>query len=943
MLPLPHSKPSRWLSLFRTVLLSVPLAAAASFAQSPADDCLSEQSTRLIHSASATAPKSTSATPQAIWFDAKTLRWPGQPVDGRYVLYFAARANLDIKIGERVAGADTSLALMPLEGLLDAGLATRFRHVGEGVTLSVDVRPQRLRTLLKGQLVLVREDEAGRALAATHTQHPGAIDQLYREALTVADLGVTFTSQSTRFALWAPTAVAVHVCVEPPLTALQPKSLPTPVDVFPAQEQAATGTWRLERGPLAFHHYRYLVDVYVPGVGIVRNRVTDPYALSLDADSKRALVVDLNDPRLKPPGWDRSTPGKRVQHATDMTIYELHVRDFSVGDRSVPVAHRGKYTAFRFRQSAGMRHLALLSRAGLTDVHLLPVFDIATIPEEGCTSPTIPTAAADSEAQQAAASLHRATDCFNWGYDPYHFTAPEGSYATNAMDGRQRIREFREMVMGLHSLGLRVGMDVVYNHTAQSGQNAKSVLDRIVPGYYHRRNANGAVEQSTCCENTATEHAMMAKLMIDSTVVWARDYRIDSFRFDLMGHQPRSVMEQLQAVVNRATGRDIHLLGEGWNFGEVANGQRFVQASQLSLNGSGIGTFSDRARDAIRGGTAMDSGRAVIERQGWVSGLGYAPNEGAIASGQLPARDDMLRTADWVRVGLAGSLRDYRKEVFTGATQPLSAIDYAGQPAGYVREPREVVNYVENHDNQTLFDILALKLPLTTTREDRARVQVLALALNTLSQGIAYYHAGGEILRSKSLDRNSYDSGDWFNRLDWTLTDNGFAAGLPPAEDNRDAWPLMRPFLQRTDIKPPRKEIQWTRDAFVDWLQIRASSALFRLPTAAAIRERLRFFNTGPTQNATLIVGHLNGQGLAQANFHEVMYLVNADLIEAQWVMAELKGQDWRLHPVLARPGAVDQRAKAAQFEKSAGQFTIPPRTAVVFVRNNKEVARVKR
>ncbi len=162
--------------------------------------------------------------------------------------------------------------------------------------------------------------------------------------------------------------------------------------------------------------------------------------------------------------------------------------------------------------------------------------------------------------------------------------------------------------MNLHRAGLRVGMDVVYNHTFASGQKEKSVLDRVVPGYYHRLDAAGAVTQSTCCDNTATENAMMAKLMVDSAVLWAKHYRMDSFRFDLMGHQPRAAMERLQSAVNMATGRDVQLIGEGWNFGEVENGARFVQASQLSLNGSGIGTFSDRARDAARGGSAGDAG-----------------------------------------------------------------------------------------------------------------------------------------------------------------------------------------------------------------------------------------------------------------------------------------------------------------------------------------------
>ena len=170
------------------------------------------------------------------------------------------------------------------------------------------------------------------------------------------------------------------------------------------------------------------------------------------------------------------------------------------------------------------------------------------------------------------------------------------------------------MVQALHRAGLRVGMDVVYNHTTVSGQEPRSVLDRIVPGYYHRLDAAGAVERSTCCDNTATEHAMMARLMADSVALWAQHHRIDSFRFDLMGHQPRAAMEAVQSAANAAAGRHVPLLGEGWNFGEVADGKRFVQASQLSLNDSGIGTFSDRARDAVRGSLS-----APMSKNVWLS------------------------------------------------------------------------------------------------------------------------------------------------------------------------------------------------------------------------------------------------------------------------------------------------------------------------------------
>jgi pullulanase len=455
-------------------------------------------------------------------------------------------------------------------------------------------------------------------------------------------------------------------------------------------------------------------------------------------------------------------------------------------------------------------------------------------------------------------------------------------------------------------------------------------LDRIVPGYYHRLNAVGKVEQSTCCENTATENMMMAKLMIDSVVLWATQYRIDSFRFDLMAHQPRSVMEELQVAVNRATGRHIELIGEGWNFGEVENGKRFVQASQLSLNGSGIGTFTDRMRDAVRGGAYNDEREGIIKSQGYINGLVYAPN--ALADKARP-REDLLKAADMVRVGLAGSVRDYTFTTYRDERKKLESIDYNGQPAGYVVSPAEVVNYVENHDNQTLFDINVYKLPLDTTREDRARVQMLGAAIVAFSQGVAYFHAGIDTLRSKSLDGNSFDSGDWFNRIDWSYRDNYFGTGLPPERDNRGNYDLMKPLLANANIKPTEKEIEFARDQFRDLLALRASSTLFRLRAADDIKRRLTFYNVGAKQVPTVIAGHLDGTGYAGANFKELIYFINVDIKPQTITIDEMKSRALSLHPVHASPAAADKRvAREASFDAAVGTFSIPARSSVVFV-----------
>ena len=873
------------------------------------------------------APQATAGSDaQAVWLSRQFIRWPGVAADGRFRLLHSAQGRLTAAPGQQAQGFDGAMALALHSTAVPQDVQSRFKWVTGGVTLALPSADlPRLPTWLRGQLLLVQEDAQGRVLRTTSLQLAGVLDDLYARAEDITDLGATPTRRSTTFKLWAPTAQHVWLCLHRP-------GQEQASQVLPLRRDKQTGAWSTRTaGDLSGHTYTYLVDVFVRGVGRVRNRVTDPYALSLNTDSRRTWIGRLDAAAVTPPGWAQQATPQRVQSATDLAIYELHVRDFSITDTSVSPAHRGKYLAFTERNSRGMQHLQALSKAGLTDVHLLPVFDLATVPERGCTSPDpaqLAQAAADSETQQAAVAAQARSDCYNWGYDPLHFTAPEGSFASDAEDGATRVLEFRRMVQALHAAGLRVGMDVVYNHTSASGQKAQSVLDRIVPGYYQRLNAKGDVETSTCCDNTATENRMMAKLMIDSAVVWARDYRIDSFRFDLMGHQPRQAMERLQAAVNRASGRHIHLLGEGWNFGEIANGARFVQASQLSLNGSGIGAFSDRGRDAARGGGCCDNAVQTQERQGWLNGLFYDPNPHAKARAE-----ELQRAADLVRVGLAGTLRSYPLTTADGSTKPMAEIDYAGQGAGFASQPSEVVNYVENHDNQTLFDINVLKLPPATSAEDRARVQVLGLALTTFSQGIAYFHAGVELLRSKSGDRNSFDSGDWFNRLDWTATHNHWGTGLPPKDSSADFWPALRPLLANPAIKPAPADIAFTRDAFLDLLRIRQSSTLFRLRSADDVVARLSFPNTGPTQQAAVVLGHLNGRGLAGAGFTELLYAINADKVPISLPLPQFQGRPWVLHPVHRAPQAADTRpAQQARWDAQTGQLWVPARTAVVYV-----------
>ena len=882
--------PFRFAALIAALI--VPYTAQAAV---PLGACADRGFQQVLHANAAALPA------RAVWLDRATLQWPGTDsgAGGVFKLYHSAGATLAINPGLRVAGAAGSLAL--------TATPTGWRVADAA----------RVPALLRGQLVLVHESADGIVLAATRIQLAGALDDIYARAAAVPDLGVTVAHHATGFKLWAPTAQQVAVCTYASGTS-------TPSAVRDLAFDSATGVWSgAVPGDQSGQYYRYAVDVVVNGVGVVRNLVTDPYSISLNTDSQRSYIANLAAPVLKPAGWDAAKAPDTVHAQTDMTVYELHVRDFSINDPTVPAAHRGKYAAFSDASSNGMRHLAALAKAGLTDVHLLPVYDFGSVPEQGCAVPH-PAGAADSDTQRALVAKTADTDCFNWGYDPVHYNAPEGSYATDAEDGARRIVEFRQMVQALHRAGLRVGMDVVYNHTYRAGQHDKSVLDRIVPGYYHRLDAQGAIEQSTCCDNTATEHRMMGKLMTKSVALWATQYHIDSFRFDLMGHQPRDVMVRLQAAVNRAAGHTIPLIGEGWNFGEVADGKRFVQASQLSLNGTGIGTFSDRARDAVRGGASGDSGAKLISQQGYINGLVYDPN--ALA-GARP-REDLLRAADMVRVGLAGTVRSVTMQTYQDRLARLDAIDYGGQPAGYASAPGETVNYVENHDNNTLYDIDVFKLPLATTTADRARVQMLGMAINAFSQGVAYFHAGVDTLRSKSLDRNSFNSGDWFNRLDWSYQDNYFGTGLPPAPDNGKDDALLKPLLANPALKPAPADIAWARDAFRALLHIRASSTLFRMRTAADIHQRLRFFNTGSQQEPTVLAAHLDGRGYPGARYAGITYLINVDKVAHTVVDTTARGKHLQLHPVQV-PNTI-----GAAFDAPTGTFTVPARSVVVYIEN---------
>ncbi|MCK6079191.1 pullulanase-type alpha-1,6-glucosidase [Microbacterium sp. EYE_5] len=878
---------------------------------------------------------------RAHWIDAETLAWPGDlggaDAGASWSLYGSADAQLAVTDGT-VAGGE-AIELSPVDGGLTDEQRARFPALAEFTALRLDdVDRDAVAELLRGQLRVAERDAAGALTAVTGVQIPGVLDDLYADAVADDALGVSFSGKGakakTTFRLWAPTAQSAT------LLTWDAGGTGDPVR-HDASFDAASGTWTATGGrALIGDEYLWEVVVFAPSTDeIETNTVTDPASVALTENSTRSVAIDLADRSFMPKQWQKAKP-KPVQRNVDRAIYELHIRDFSISDETVPAAERGTYAAFS-RKSAGTAQLRQLAEAGINTVHLLPSFDIATIEEERAAQETpdcdLASFGPASPEQQACIAEVADTDGFNWGYDPFHFTTPEGSYALRP-DGGARVAEFRGMVGALHGMGLQVVLDQVFNHTAESGQGAKSVLDRVVPGYYHRLNLAGAVETSTCCQNIATEHEVAEKLMVDSVVTWARDYKVDGFRFDLMGHHSKAnmlaVREALDALTVKKDGVDgaaVHLYGEGWNFGEVADDALFEQATQGQLGGTGIATFNDRLRDAVHGGSPVDSGSTF--RQGFGTGLGTDPNGDPINGSTDEALADLARQTDLVKLGLVGNLREFELPTADGSVKAGSELDYNGQSAGYADEPDEVINYVDAHDNETLYDLSVLKLPVETSMDDRVRMNTLSLATVTLSQSPSFWHAGTELLRSKSLDRNSYNSGDWFNRIDWTGEESTFGSGLPPAADNEEKWPVMAPLLENTALKPGAADMAAAEAAALDLLRVRSEVGLLRLGSAEAIAEKVSFPNSGPDADPGVIVMRIDdtaGAADADRRLDGALVVFNASPEATTQTIDDLAGRGFALSAAQARGS--DAVVKTTTWDAATGTVTVPARSVAVLV-----------
>jgi len=881
----------------------------------------------------------------AHWIDPTTILW-NRSVSN--VQLYAA------KDGEKITAAqDGSVAGGTLVASLTAGAITdeqraKVPNLGSFHAYSLNLSNDVIKGLLKKELVIVGVTDAGEKIG-TRIQNYALLDALYTSGehdANEANLGVNYSGDNVTLSVWAPTAQLVELRLF--------SDTPTPtVDGVPGNFpslstknmtfDSATGIWSYTgtKTELDRKFYRYRVT----GYNQITNKthvleVPDPHAVSLSANGFHSQIVNLNDADLKPAGWDaQEVP--TVTSPESMAIYELHVRDFSALDQSTPAAHRGKYLAFTDMDSAPVKHLKELQAAGLTHVHLLPTNDGSSIREGSqkqynldslvrefcvasprasvCADPGNPvntnannnatlrevlqSYAGDSDKARKLMDSLSSFDGFNWNYDPQFFNAPEGSYATKA-DGATRVLEMRAMNMALHQMGLRVVMDVVYPHMSSSGvEAANSTFDKIVPGYYFRQNAiSGTVINETGAgPDTATEHVMMGKFMSDSVTQWAAQYKVDGFRFDQAGFLPKAALTAAYDAV-KAVDPDTYFYAEAWTAGNDSAARIAQRASQIPLAGTGIGTFNDRMRNPLRQLALVNGG-----------------------------------DLDAVRAGLAGNLSEFKLKAKSGKTIKASLV------GAYNLDPQEAINYVDVHDDAALWDWMHNPgaLPANTSIENRVRIQDLTLSVPALSQGVPFFLAGSEMLRSKSMTFNSYNAGDWFNFIDFTMQTNNWRVGLP-VESNatRDADALAA--FADAQSKPTPLLIKKSSDVFNEFLKIAKSSPLFSLTTADQVFDRVGFHDGDTTQKPNLIVmsiddgagkvvGGTENRADLDPNVDAVVVIFNGS--SSSVTQKILTSTGFELHSV--QKNSVDDVVRTASFAEGdgGGSFTVPAYTTAVFVK----------
>ena len=518
------------------------------------------------------------------------------------------------------------------------------------------------------------------------------------------ELGVIYSKNSSEFKLWAPLAEQVELV----LYGKDYNALESNKTIIKMNKENR-GVWRARiNEDLSGEYYNYLVR----NNGKTYESV-DPYAKAVSINGEKSMVIDMES--TNPKGWSNDKK-PILNDVTDSIIYEAHIRDLTKDEASGVITElRGKYIGAVLENSkikgtsitTGLDHLKEL---GITHIHLLPVFDYGSIDER-----------------------YDSPDNYNWGYDPQNYNVPEGSYSTNPYEGAVRISEFKEMVYRFHQAGIRVVMDMVYNHT----YNLESPLNLTVPGYYYRKDKYGRYSNGSGCGNeTASERYMFRKYMIDSVLYWAKEYHIDGFRFDLMGLHDLETMRIIRNELNKVD-KSIIMYGEGWtcydtplNINESAVKNNICKFDDLQ-----IAAFSDDARDSIKGSVFLK------ESLGFVNG------------------GDNYEES--IKYTICASTKHDEID--------LSKVVYS--KSFWANEPYQTITYDSAHDNNTLFDKLRMSCK-DENEEELLKMNKLAAAIVLTSQGISFLHEGEEFARVKEnlqgeIIENSYNSSDYTNELKW--------------------------------------------------------------------------------------------------------------------------------------------------------------------------------
>ena len=515
------------------------------------------------------------------------------------------------------------------------------------------------------------------------------------EVYTGNDLGAVYSPKMTRFKVWAPEAESVKLN-------LYKQGEGDNLIEQHIMKKSANGTYVFEKqGDCNGIYYTYTVVNHGE-----EQEAVDPYTKAAGVNGQRGMVINLA--KTNPQGFEMDGY-RNPEHITDAIIYEGSVRDFTM-DESSGVFHNGKFlglteanTTNHFGEATALDYISGL---GVTHVQILPAFDFETVDEK------------NQKAQ------------YNWGYDPDNYNVPEGSYAVSPYDGAVRIQEMKQMVLALHSRGIGVIMDVVFNHTYRRDD---SNLQKIVPGYYYRSDETGYTNGSGCGNEVASDRPMVQKLIVDSLIYWAKEYHIDGFRFDLMGVLDIDTMNVIAERLKEIR-PDIYLYGEGWNGGpsSLAEEKRAFKASAKKM--PGIGMFNDDIRDTIKGSVFYD------DHLGFVNGGTHLENA--------------------LRYGITGAV----------AHPQVDYDAYGSRP--WAKEPGQSINYVSCHDNYTLWDKLSVSCPEASEEKKKAMNRLCAAIVFT-SQGVPFIQAGEEFLRSKPLPEkkgfaeNSYNMPDAVNSIKW--------------------------------------------------------------------------------------------------------------------------------------------------------------------------------